>query len=127
MDTSPDLQFDALTALWELGGGTVRDVHERLGVPRKLAYTTIATVLDRLHTKGLVSRSQVGRALVYAPTGERQAFERDRAEAALSRLLGPTPVASVATLVDALADIDPDLLDELERAIAARREDGRGS
>lgn len=127
MDTPPDLQFETLSTLWELGSATVRDVHERLGAPRGLAYTTIATVLDRLHTKGVVTRTHQGRALVYAPAGERQAFERGRAEAALSRLLGPDPAASVATLVDALADIDPDLLDELERAIAAKREDERGS
>ena len=127
METRPDLEFEALSTLWDLGRATVRAIHLRLGVPRGLAYTTTATVLDRLHTKGLVTRRQEGRTLLYDPVGERQAFERSRAEATLSRLLGPTPAASVATLVDALTDIDPDLLDELERAIAAKREEAGGS
>lgn len=127
MDSPPDLQFEVLSALWDLGTATVRDVHERIGIPRGLAYTTTATVLDRLHDKGFASRTHAGRALVYAAIGERLTFERARAEAVLTRLLGPSPTVAVATLVDALTDIDVGLLDELERVVAERQEARRGS
>jgi predicted transcriptional regulator len=41
-------------------------VHEALSTD--LAYTTVATILSRLHEKGLVERSKAGRAHAYAPT-----------------------------------------------------------
>lgn len=121
----PDLQSEVLTALWDLRRATVRDVHARVGVPRQLAYTTIATVMDRLHSKGRVSRQREGRTLVYSPVGEREEVERARAGALLARILGPAPESAVATLVHALADLDPALLDELERAVRERRDAGR--
>jgi predicted transcriptional regulator len=127
MESTPDLQFEVLSALWDLGRATVRDVHARVGLARGLAYTTTATVMDRLYAKGVVTRSLQGRTLVYVPVGERLAFERSRAAAALARLLGPSPETSVAALVGALADIDPALLDELERAVAGHRGGQRGS
>jgi predicted transcriptional regulator len=40
-----------------------REVQERLG--RHLAYTTVTTILSRLHTKGVVSRRLAGRGFVY--------------------------------------------------------------
>jgi len=40
----------------------------------------------------------------------------------LSKLLGSAPRPAVATLVEAMESLDPSLLDELERAVSARRE-----
>jgi hypothetical protein len=53
--------------------------------------------------------------------------ESARAKQAVSRLLGATPRAAVAALVDAVDDFDPQLLDELERAVNARRRSKRGT
>ncbi len=53
-----------LQAVAALGPCTVRQVFERLGQPEGLAYTTIATVLDRLFGKAVVSRELEGKAFV---------------------------------------------------------------
>lgn len=50
----------------------VRDVLERLPGQRQLAYTTVMTVLDHLHTKGWVRRSRTGRAYSYLPERTRE-------------------------------------------------------
>jgi outer membrane protein TolC len=47
--------------------------------------------------------------------------ERARARNALTRLLGTTPRSAAAALVEAVEELDPRLLQELERAVAARR------
>jgi predicted transcriptional regulator len=58
------LEQDVLRALWNarepLLPIAVRDL-----VPGDLAYTSVATILTRLHAKGLVERSAVGRAFAY--------------------------------------------------------------
>lgn len=122
-----DLEYAVLAKLWELGPASVRDLHEQLGKPTGLVYTTIAKVIDRLLGKGLVERERRGKAFFYRSTVARGEVERARAEHAVSRLLGSTPRAAVASLVDAVDAVGPHLLDELERAVAAHRRSKRGT
>jgi predicted transcriptional regulator len=122
-----ELEYAVLAKLWELGSASVRDVHEQLGKPAGLVYTTTAKVIDRLRGKGLVERRRDGKAFVYRSTVAQGEVERARAQDAVSRLLGPMPRAAVAALVDAVDAVDPLLLDELERAVAAHRRSKRGA
>jgi predicted transcriptional regulator len=124
---SDDLEYAVLRALWELRSASVRDLHDRIGVPEGLVYTTTAKVVDRLRDKGLIERSRRGGAFVYAPLVERDVVERARARQLMSRFLGPGPHPAVAALVDAAGDIDPALLDALERAIQARKGGDHGT
>lgn len=68
MSKRPDgaLEHDIMVVLWAseqpLQAGEIRD---RLKV--RLAYTSVATVLGRLHAKGLVTRTATGRAFAYEP------------------------------------------------------------
>lgn len=50
----------------------VRDVVDRLA--NGAAYTTVMTMLDRLHAKGLVSRRRAGRAWTYLPSVSREEY-----------------------------------------------------
>jgi predicted transcriptional regulator len=122
-----ELEYVVLTKLWELGTASVRDVHARLDYPETVVYTTIAKVIDRLRGKGLLQRERHGKAFLYRARIARDTVERARAQAAVGRLLGPAPRAAVAALVDAVDAVDPKLLDELERAVAARRRSKRGT
>ena len=122
-----ELEYAVLFSVCELGAALARDVHLQVGVPDGLAYTTIAKVLDRLHAKGLVARKRKGTAFVYRPRITRSVIEFARARLSLSKLLGSAPRPAVATLVEAMESLDPELLDELERAVAARRGSRNGS
>lgn len=121
------LEYSVLAALWELGSASAREVHEFVTRSSELAYTTTATVLDRLHRKGLVTREKLGRAFVYRSRQTRETVEGARARTTLRQLFGPEPRPAIATLVDAVESIDPDLLDELARAVKSRRRMRRGS
>jgi predicted transcriptional regulator len=52
----------------------VRDVLERLGPTRPLAYTTVQTVMDVLYRKAWLARSKQGRAHAYYPLGSREDY-----------------------------------------------------
>lgn len=70
-----ELEATVMDVLWRSDQPVkVRDVVDLL--PRKLAYTTVMTVLDNLHRKGWVRRELVGKAYRY-----RQAFGREEAAA----------------------------------------------
>jgi predicted transcriptional regulator len=122
-----DLEYAVLATLWGLGSATVREVHGLLGEPDGLVYTTTAKVIDRLRGKGLIQRERHGKAFVYRARVAREAVDRARAQDTVSRLLGPRPHAAVAALVNAVGAVDPQLIDELERAVAAHRRSKRGT
>ncbi len=73
-----DLEAVIMQQLWDRDEPvTVRDVLERLDRQPPLAYTTVLTVMDNLHRKGLLSRSRDGRAFRYWPTKPRAEFTAD--------------------------------------------------
>lgn len=121
------LEESVLASLWELGRASTREVHERVAAVSDLAYTTTATVLDRLHTKGLVNRKREGKSFIYWPRVSREATERKLARRIVLHLLGASPRPAIAALVDAFESIDPELLDELARAVRARKRSRGGS
>jgi len=122
-----DLEYAILRRLWELGTASVRELHERPGERGRLAYTTTAKVVDRLRSKGLIQRERRGQTFVYRPRIAPEEVEGARARHAVSRLLGARPRGAVAALVQALDEVDPALLDELERLVAKRRRSRDGS
>lgn len=68
-----------MNRLWQRGSATVREVVDDLGKSRALAYTTVMTIMSRLHEKGLLVRSRDGKGYVYRP-----AFTREEHRARLS-------------------------------------------
>ncbi len=122
-----DLEYAVLATLWELRTASVRELHERLGVPAGHVYTTTAKVVDRLRAKNLIARRRESGTFVYSPAVERGTVERARARHLVNRFLGPAPHAAVAALVEAVGEIDPKLLEELERAIRSKRKSGHGA
>jgi predicted transcriptional regulator len=58
-----------LAALWSAAEPrTPAEVQRELG--DALAYSTVATILSRLHTKGVVARTKRGRSYVYTPVSD---------------------------------------------------------
>jgi predicted transcriptional regulator len=87
------LESEIMDRLWARGHATVRDIVADLGRSRELAYTTVMTIMTRLHDKGLLVRDRDGKGYVYRP-----AFSRDEHRARLSREL-------VRGLVDEFGDV----------------------
>jgi predicted transcriptional regulator len=116
-----ELEYAVMTALWDRGEATARVVHDVVGEPRGLVYTTTAKVLDRLREKGLIRRREMGKTFVYRAAVARNVVLRARAREAVKSVLGDEPRPAVAALVDAVESVDPGLLDELERLVTQRR------
>lgn len=54
--------------VWRLEQATVRDVYEELLKHRKVAYTTVMTMMKILENKKHLKKTQEDRAYVYCPT-----------------------------------------------------------
>jgi BlaI family transcriptional regulator, penicillinase repressor len=115
-DPLSDAQMAFLQALWDLGEGTVADVQghlERAG--RKLAPTTVATVLRRLEAKGWVDHREEGRGFVYRASISRQRATGSLLQRLTSALGGNVP-ALVSHLLDTRAVSKQDI-EEIKRLI----------
>ena len=79
MAKRPDgaLENDIMAVLWAharpLQPGEIKDL-----LHTNLAYTSVATVLGRLHAKGLVGRQESGRAFAYAALVDESALAARR-------------------------------------------------
>lgn len=69
------LEAVVMQRLWDWDRpASVRDVVDDLHRERTIAYTTVMTVLDNLHTKGLVRREKHGRAYLYTAVMSRESY-----------------------------------------------------
>lgn len=63
------LEAEVLAALWAARTPlTAGELQVRLG--DNLAYSTVVTILSRLHAKGALEREQVGKAYAYRPVAD---------------------------------------------------------
>jgi len=115
------LEERMLEGLWTRGSATVRELVE--GDYEDLAYTTLMTTLDRLFKKGLLTRSEEGRAFRYAPRFSREELHREVASNALRQLLDASPASSLplSFLVEILGERDKRLLDDLGKLVERKR------
>ncbi len=87
------LESAVMDRMWARRKATVREIVDDIGKRRDLAYTTVMTIMSRLHEKGLLVRERDGKGYLYRP-----AFSRDEHRARLSREL-------VRGLVDEFGDV----------------------
>jgi len=122
VDTLGKLERRVLAEVRRTGETSVRQVFNSMG--QVTAYTTIMTTLDRLHSKGLLSRRKDGRAFIYSAKFTAGELERGVAEDVIGSLLdtnsGPAEPL-LACIVDAVSDRDRQLLDDLERLVREKR------
>lgn len=113
-----ELEHDIMAVLWNRGEATVRQVHEHLEKRRKLAYTTVMTVMSRLAAKGLLLKSKVGNAFVYTPTSTREEFTQSSLKSIFGGLLDDFSSPAIHQFVESLGSERPEDLDELARAVS---------
>ena len=69
-------EFELMEILWPMGEASVRQIWERIHTQRDVAYTTVMTVLYKMHRKGVLSQRKQGKAYFYSPSVDRdQALE----------------------------------------------------
>jgi predicted transcriptional regulator len=60
-------ELEIMKIVWERDHATVRDVYEAMLESRKVAYTTVMTMMKILEDKKYLKKTQVDRAFVYRP------------------------------------------------------------
>jgi predicted transcriptional regulator len=115
-----DVELELMSSLWRLGGGTVHDVLATLPPARKLAYTSVSTVLRILVQKGVLSVKREGRGHVYVPKLSKEAYETASLRHIVHRVFDGAPAALVRRLLET-EDVDERELEAIRTLLRGRR------
>ena len=115
-----DLQLKIMKVLWERREATVADVLSALGRNADLAYTTVATMLRKMETRGLVAHRAEGRSFVYRATVAVDAVSHSMADHLVDRLFEGSLVDVVNHLLTT-REVSREELSRLEQLIAKRK------
>lgn len=121
--TFGDRELDLLRWLDGAGGASVGEAAEAWGEPRRLARSTVLTMMERLRRKRLLRRREsdgVFRYAVAVPAAE-------LVRGAVARFVDETLGGSLTPFVSYLAEreeLTPAEVDELERTLARLRQRG---
>lgn len=102
-----ELEKEVMDILWEHKNCSARDVLNRLQKERSLAYTTVATILQRLFDKGLVKRNDDKSGFIYSPKLSKESYSKNIAQSFLKKFIdsfGDTAIASFADSIDKLPE-----------------------
>src|SRR4051794_19484136 len=82
------LELDIMKAVWRRSPITVRDVQEAIRPGRELAYTTVMTIMDRLHHKGTLKRILKSRTHYYEASIDYTAVRDEAVEMLIKNFFG---------------------------------------
>jgi predicted transcriptional regulator len=111
-----DVELEFMTVLWRLGEGSVNDVIEQLPPERKVAYTSVSTILRILEQKGILGARKEGRGHVYVPKLSKSEYEAMTLQHVVNKVFGGTPVALVRQLLGSVK-MKPEEVTELKNLL----------
>ncbi|MFH1840673.1 MAG: BlaI/MecI/CopY family transcriptional regulator [Candidatus Shapirobacteria bacterium] len=102
------LEQKVMSLIWDCTPCSIKEIKSRLDKKKKLAYTTVATLVQRLENKGMLKRvadASSGSCFRYAPKMSREAYSSLVAQSFISNFqhsFGDLAIASFANSINSL-------------------------
>ena len=112
-----ELEAEIMDEVWSQGESTVRQVLDALNdrSPVRRAYTTVLTVMQRLHKKQLLRRERRGRRHVYLAALSRDDYLAARAELQVDALVSEYGDLVLAEFSKRMSALDPKRRQQIRR------------
>jgi predicted transcriptional regulator len=115
-----ELENALMDFLWEKKRATVKDVFNFLSSRKKIAYTTIITVMNRLTEKNILKREKSGKIYYFEPIYNRDEYKEIVSDTVVRGLLEIGGEKAMAAFVDRVSE-DPEELKLLEKLIEEKK------
>ena len=99
------LEQQVMDIVWNNKECSVRSVYKKLQRTKPIAYTTVATILQRLEIKGIVTKQDDEKAHVYKPKVSKEAYSKSLATGFLEKFIssfGNLAISSFAESIEKL-------------------------
>ena len=115
-------ELEIMKIVWQLETATVREVYEELLKSRKIAYTTVMTMMGILEQKGRLSKTTRDRAYVYRPTETQEEVVGSMVHDFVTRVFDGSAKPLLVHLVEN-RKLSAKELDEISKLIRKQRKD----
>ncbi|MBI3486204.1 BlaI/MecI/CopY family transcriptional regulator [Candidatus Daviesbacteria bacterium] len=113
-----ELESEIMEIVWQYSEPvSVRIVTENLQKKRKIAYTTIMTIMARLVDKGLLKRNQAGKAYSYQPTYSKDKFLTRISRQIIKNFISSFGDAAIAHFAGEVEKLAPEKRKELQKLL----------
>ena len=115
-----DLELEIMKVIWARGNATVREVYEELLKHRKIAYTTVLTMMGVLEQKGRLTKDASDRTYVYHPTEPRAEVVGSMVTDFIKRVFNGSATPLLVHLAES-REIRQEHLDEISKLLKTKR------
>src|SRR6202051_3725771 len=114
--TLTEQELEIMKVVWQLETATVRQVYETMLEHRRIAYTTVMTMMNILGQKGYLKKRQDARAYVYRPSQPKQQVIRSMVREFVNRVFNGSAEPLLVHLVEDRCLTEKDLA-EIRKSI----------
>ena len=114
-----ELELAILKILWKQSPVSIREVREALAGFRKLAYTSVMTIMNIMTRKKYLERTKKGKTFTYSPLVSETETTRNMLSDMVERLFDGSAATAMLNLLET-SDIDEDELIELKKLINSK-------
>lgn len=115
------LESRIMELLWSSEGMSVKEVQSILNQDHPISINAVTTVMNRLLEKGHLTKTLTGtgrtQAARFSTVQSREQFLSDQTKAVSQGLIQDYGSLVVSHMIDALEEVDPEVLDKLERKL----------
>ncbi|MBO2535662.1 MULTISPECIES: BlaI/MecI/CopY family transcriptional regulator [Rummeliibacillus] len=111
------LEAKIMDILWNHDEMTIKEVQHILEKDKTKNFNTVMTVMNRLVEKGILQKRTEGRSSLYKPVQSRDEFLNVQSKEMTTELMDEFGNVVVSHMLDALEDVDDELVAKLEMKI----------
>lgn len=111
------LEAKIMDILWNHDEMTIKEVQHILEKDKTKNFNTVMTVMNRLVEKGILQKRTEGRSSLYKPVQSRDEFLNVQSKEMTTELMDEFGNVVVSHMLDALEDVDDELVTKLEMKI----------
>ena len=116
-----EAELELLRVLWDKGSASVRELHEVVSQQRPLGYTSVLKTLQIMTEKGLVQRTEAGKAHIYRAAASQQETQNQLLRDLSERLFSGS-AAQLAMHALTMQPASEEELEEIRKLIRKKRE-----
>jgi predicted transcriptional regulator len=118
------LEAKIMEFLWnEENEHSIKNVQEHLAKEKPLNFNTVMTVMKRLVDKGVLKKRIQGRSSLFRPVQSKEEFIEEQSKKITEELLDEFGGVFINHMLDAVTEVDKDLLTKLEQKIQLLKKD----
>ena len=116
-----EAELELLRVLWDKGSAAVRELHEVVSQQRPLGYTSVLKTLQIMTEKGLVERTEAGKAHIYRAAASQEETQNQLLRDLSERLFSGS-AAQLAMHALTMQPASEEELEEIRKLIRKKRE-----